>query len=114
MVKVAPFDTARHLDNPQVIAHYLAEAFESGDNRLIRRALRNVIRARQIAQIARATGMSRTSLYWKEKASPEFTTVLRVLDAIGVRLEPIPRGRARGKQYVPTPRRRRKIAARAH
>jgi probable addiction module antidote protein len=56
----APFDTARHLDNPEVIAHYLAEAFESGDNRLILRAIGNVIRARRVAQVARETGMSRT------------------------------------------------------
>jgi probable addiction module antidote protein len=92
MVKIAPFDTARHLDNPEVIAHYLAEAFQTHDNGLIVRAIGNVVRAgriKTISEIARETGLSRTSLYWKEKTSPEFITVLRLLDNIGVRLEPI-------------------------
>ncbi len=40
MVKLQPFDTARHLDNPEVITHYLAEAFQTRDNKLILRAIR--------------------------------------------------------------------------
>src|SRR5262249_8624795 len=93
MVKVAPFDSARHLDNPEGVAHYLAEAFQTRDSELILRAISNVVRAgliKPVAKIARETGMSRTSLYWKEKASPEFITVLKVLDSVGVRLEAVP------------------------
>ena len=30
---VEPFDTARHLDNPEAISHYLAEALETGDRK---------------------------------------------------------------------------------
>jgi DNA-binding phage protein len=45
MVKIEPFDTARHLNNPEVITYYLAEAFETRDSELIRRAIRNVVRA---------------------------------------------------------------------
>jgi probable addiction module antidote protein len=116
MVKIEPFDTARHLDNPEVISHYLAEALDTRDHKLILRAIRNVLRARRISEIARETGLSRTSLYWKEKASPEFTTVLKVLDAVGVQLEPMPRGRARGKRQLPTSRAptRKSMRARAH
>ena len=54
MVKVEPFDTARHLDNPEVISHYLAEALETGDHKLIVRAITNVLRASRIADIASA------------------------------------------------------------
>jgi len=90
MVKIEPFDTARHLDNPEIISHYLAEALETGDHKLIVRAITNVLRASRIADVANATGLSRTSLYWKNKASPKFITVLKVLDVVGVRLEPIP------------------------
>ena len=89
MVKIAPFDTARHLDNPEVIAYYLAEAFQTFDSRLILRAIQNVARASNMSKIARETGMSRTSLYWGKNTSPEFTTVLKVLDTLGIRLEPI-------------------------
>jgi len=105
MVKIEPFDTAHHLDNPEVISHYLAEALETGDHKLIVRAITNVLRASRIADIASATGLSRTSLYWKNKASPEFTTVLKVLDAVGVRLEPIPARSSRSgrKRRQPLP-----------
>ena len=35
MVKTRPFDAADHLDNPKVIVHYLADAFESRNAALI-------------------------------------------------------------------------------
>src|SRR6516225_11653099 len=105
MVKVEPFDTARYLDNPEVISHYLAEALETGDHKLIIRAITNVLRASRIANIASATSLSRTSLYWKTKASPEFITVLKVLDAVGVRLEPIPARSSRKRRQPPPPSR---------
>lgn len=104
MVKLQPFDTARHLDNPEVIAHYLAEAMQSGDGKLILRAMQNVARANNMSKIARETGMSRTSLYWRENTSPEFTTVLKLLASLGVRLraEPIAKDAPRklGKRLI--------------
>jgi probable addiction module antidote protein len=90
MVKLQPFDTARHLDNPEVISHYLAEAFQTRESKLILRAIANVARAGNMSKIARATGLSRTSLYWGKNTSPEFTTVLKVLAARGVRLRAEP------------------------
>jgi len=89
--KIAPSDTARHLDNPEVIAYYLAEAFQTSDSELILRAIQNVARASNMSKIARKTGMSRTSLYWGKNTSPEFTTVLKVLDSVGVQLTPTAR-----------------------
>ena len=41
-----------------------------------------------MSKIARKVGMSRTSLYWQDHTRPEFTTVLKVLAAVGVRLQP--------------------------
>src|SRR5215471_13102098 len=90
MIKIVPFDAARHLDNPEVISHYLAEAFQTRDSKLILRAVQNVLRAGNMTKIARETGMSRTSLYWGENTSPEFTTVLKVLAARGVLLRAEP------------------------
>jgi probable addiction module antidote protein len=74
-----------------VINWYLAEALQSGDPKLFLRAIQNVARANNMSEIARAIGMSRTSLYWGENTSPEFTTVLKVLEKLGVqfRIEPI-------------------------
>jgi probable addiction module antidote protein len=91
MVKLQPFDTAQHLDNPEVIHWYLSDALDSGEPKLFLRALQNVARANNMSKIAREIGMSRTSLYWGENTSPEFTTVQKLLERIGVRLrvEPI-------------------------
>lgn len=105
MVKTKPFDIAHHLDNPEVIAGYLAEAFATRDSKFSLSAIHDVARAGSIAKIARATGMSRTSLYWKKDASPEFTTVLKVLSTLGVQLEPTAAPRSK------KPRARREAAA---
>jgi|SRR5262245_10006821 len=98
MVKLQSFDTARHLDNPEVISSYLTEALQTGDGKLILRAVQNVLRAGNMSKIARDTDMSRTSLYWPEDRSPEFTTVLKVLAARGVRLRAEPESEARRKK----------------
>jgi hypothetical protein len=42
MVKIQPFD---HLDNPEVIAAYLTEAFKTDDSKLMLRAIQTVARA---------------------------------------------------------------------
>jgi probable addiction module antidote protein len=64
------------------------EAFKTGDAAFITLALGTVARARGMTQIARDAGMSRESLYRAlgEKGNPEFSTVLRVLQALGLRL----------------------------
>jgi len=70
-----------------------------GDSKVILNAIRNVMRAGNMSRIARKTGLSRTSLYWGKNASPEFTTVLKVLDARGVRLRVEPIGKAAPSKF---------------
>jgi probable addiction module antidote protein len=98
-IRTQAFDTARHLDNPEIIAWYLADAIQTGDNKVILNAIRNVVRAGNISRIARETGLSRTSLYWGKNTSPEFTTVLKVLAARGVGL--VPKVQTRAKTVRP-------------
>lgn len=45
MTDVCEFDAACHLDNPEVIAAYLSEAFETGDKTFIAHAVKTVARA---------------------------------------------------------------------
>jgi probable addiction module antidote protein len=100
MVKIRPFNTAEYLDNPEVVAHYLADALESNDRAFILSALQDVMRASRMTEIARKTGRSRTSLYWREGASPEFATVLDVLNVLRVKLVPVAEPRSR-KERAP-------------
>jgi len=87
-VETRPYDSARYLDDDETIAAYMDEAFKTGDAAFITLALGTVARARGMTQIARDAGMSRESLYRAlgEKGNPEFSTVLRVLQALGLRL----------------------------
>mgnify|MGYP003340428957 CR=1 FL=1 len=55
---------------------------------LVRHALNVIARARGMTQIARDSGIARESLYkaLSENGNPEFTTVMRVVRALGLRL----------------------------
>lgn len=65
---------------------WLAEAPDDAAG--IARALGDIARARGMAHVARATGLSRESLYRALSANgnPSFATVLKVTKALGLRL----------------------------
>ncbi|QMV17886.1 putative addiction module antidote protein [Granulicella sp. 5B5] len=86
--KTKPFDPAAYLDSPEAIATYLTEALETGDPAFVADALGVVARARGMSEVAHAAGVSRESLYraLSAEGNPEFGTVLKVAQALGVRL----------------------------
>ena len=96
MVKLSKFDAADYLKTPEAIAAYLTEAFESDDASYICTALDTVARAKGVAGIASATGLSRESLYkaFRETARPEFETVRKVMGSLGLRLVAEPMGKS--------------------
>ncbi|MEX3628539.1 MAG: addiction module antidote protein [Burkholderia sp.] len=73
---------------------YLEAAFEDaeGDAAFIAKAVGDVARARGMAQIAREAGVSRENLYraLSGERSPDLSTLMKVLHALGLRLQPIP------------------------
>ena len=91
-IKTKAWDVAEHLDTPEAIAAYLEAAFEDGDPALISAAIGDVARARGMTDLARETGLSRESLYrtLSEDGNPSFSTVLKILQTFGVRLEAKP------------------------
>ena len=84
------YDVAEHLRTPKEMAAYLEACLEEadGDAAYIAKALGDIARAKGMAQIARDTGLSRESLYkaLSGKRSPSFDTVLKVIEALGLRL----------------------------
>jgi probable addiction module antidote protein len=84
----APFDAAEYLETPADIAAYLQVSFEDADKRVIADAIGAVARAHGMSDIAKATGMSRESLYKALSANgnPSFATVVNVLSSLGLRL----------------------------
>ena len=93
MAKARIFDAAEHLDSPDAIAGYLTEAFATGDNNFIVRAIGTVARARGMTEIANAAGLNRENLYraLDTDGHPEFSTVMKVLNVLGVSIEARPR-----------------------
>ena len=92
VIKTTKWDVADHLDSEESIAYYLEAAFEDGDPALITIALGDVARAKGMTQMAHDTGLAREALYraLSAEGKPEFTTILKVLKALGLRLTPVP------------------------
>lgn len=86
--KTVPYDSAQYLDTRDAINAYMEEALETNDPVFIAKALGTVARARGMAQIAKKAGLSRESLYkaLSAEGNPEFGTVIRVMQALGLRL----------------------------
>ena len=91
-VTFTKWDAAEHLDSDEIIAGYLAEVMEIGDQALIVHALNTVARARGMTQIAKDAGIARQALYKSlgEDGNPTLSTLLGVLKSLGVTLSARP------------------------
>ena len=87
--KLSTFDVAEYLDNDDVIAAYLTTALESGDAQEIASSLGDIARAYGMTQLARKTGLTRSSLYKSLDANghPKFETILAVMKGLGLSLQ---------------------------
>ena len=84
------YDVAEHLRTPKEMAAYLEACLEeaNGDAAFIAKALGDIARAKGMSQVARDAGLSRESLYkaLSGERSPGFDTILKVVEALGLRL----------------------------
>lgn len=92
MKKLAVYDSADYLTDEETIAEYLSAALQDPDPDMFLVAVKNVARARGMAQLAKDTGLGRESLYkaLAPGAKPRYDTVLKVLRALGVKLHAEP------------------------
>src|SRR5436190_24163581 len=88
--KTLPYDIADQLRTPAEMAAYLdAWLAEAPDDAAgIARALGDIARAKGMSKVARDAGLSRESLYraLSQNGNPTFDTILKVSQAIGLRL----------------------------
>ena len=88
--KTTRYDVAEYLRTPEEMAAYLEACLEEaeGDAAFIAKALGDIARARGMTQVARDSGLSRESLYkaLSGERSPDFDTILKVVNALGLRL----------------------------
>jgi probable addiction module antidote protein len=91
-LKTRRFDAAEYLDTEERQVAYIAAALETGDADFVRDALGLVARARGMSGVARKAGLNRESLYKAlgETGNPEFGTVMRIVQALGLTLSARP------------------------
>lgn len=82
------FDMARHLKTEEDIAAYITMVIEEGDAAELAHALGVAAKARGMADVAQAAGLTREALYkaLRPGAHPRFDTISRVCNALGIRL----------------------------
>jgi probable addiction module antidote protein len=98
--RVSHYDTADYLRTEDDIAAYLEAVMEENDPSLLAAALGDIARARNMSQLAKEVGMSREGLYkaLSGEGNPAFSTISKVVNALGLRLtvEPLARPHAGG------------------
>jgi probable addiction module antidote protein len=88
-METSKFDIADYLDNNEMITEYLNAVLEEGNESQIVVAIGYIAKAIGMTKIAEETGMSRPSLYkaLSEGAKPQFSTIMKVLKAIGGQIQ---------------------------
>jgi probable addiction module antidote protein len=86
------FDAADYLDDEETIAEYITAALDDPNPDVFLTAVRDVARARGMAQLAKDAGLGRESLYkaLTPGATPRYDTMLKLLHALGVKLSATP------------------------
>ena len=87
-----PFDVTEMLQTEADIAEYLSVVLEDGDPDLLAATLGDIAKARGMTEIAKASGLTREALYkaLRPGSQPRFDTILKVIHALGLRLETRP------------------------
>ncbi len=92
--KFSRWDAADYLETEEDMALYLDACLDEdpGDGSLIRAALGDIARARGMTQLAHDTGLTREGLYkaLSSEGNPAFSTIFKVIRALGVKLHATP------------------------
>ena len=95
-LRLKKWDSAEHLESEADMALYLEACLEEAgdDAAFVAKALGTIARAKGMSQLARDTGMGRESLYkaLSGEGNPSFATILKVTQALGIRLHAAPAG----------------------
>jgi probable addiction module antidote protein len=94
--KFTRWDPVDHLQGSEDMALYLDACLDEdpGDGSVVRAALNDIAQAQGMSQLARDTGLTREGLYkaLSPAGNPEFSTVLKVIKALKLRLHATPDG----------------------
>jgi probable addiction module antidote protein len=84
------WDASDHLNNEEDIMAYFEACLDDdpGDGSLVRAALGDIAKARNMSRLAKDIGLSREGLYraLSVDGNPEFATIMKVIKGLGLRL----------------------------
>jgi len=83
------FELADYLESKEMITEYLNTVLEEGNSADLINAIGHIAKAIGMTKISEETGLSRPSLYkaLSDGAKPQFTTIMKVLKAIGGQIQ---------------------------
>ena len=88
--KLTEFDAAEYITTTERARLYLEACAQEdpGDGSMIRAALNDIARARNMSRLARDAGLDRSGLYGalSEDGNPSFATVVKIMGALGLRM----------------------------
>ena len=91
-IKLRKWDVTEYLQTEEDMVLYLQACMEEAgdDAAFIAAALGDIARARGMSQLAQDTGLGRESLYkaLSGQGNPSFGTILKVMHALGLKLQP--------------------------
>ena len=97
-LKLRKWDSAEHLKTEEDMVLYLQACMEEAgdDAAFIAAALGDIARVKGMSQLAKETGLGRESLYkaLSGEGNPSFGTILKVMHALGLKLQPQAMGQA--------------------
>lgn len=81
-------DAISQTEVPEDLTQGLNAALASGDTKQVVDLLGHIAKARGMSHVAKSTGLAREALYraLSTEGNPEFTTVMKVMDSLGLRL----------------------------
>lgn len=87
-IKLKKFDVVDFLDTEEEMQAYLNAALEEGDPKFLFTALGDIVRAKNLSQLSRETGISREGIYkaLSGQGNPTFNTIFKITQALGLEL----------------------------
>lgn len=88
VIELKRFDIQEHIKTPERQAGYLEAQLEDGSIDDIIAAIGDIARARGTTEFARASGISRETIYkqFRPGGNPRLNTIVKAMSALGIKL----------------------------
>lgn len=87
-IKLKNFDVVDFLKTEEAMEEYLNAAIEENDIKFLFSAIGDIVRAKNLSQLSKETGISREGIYkaFSDDGNPAFATVFKIISALGLKI----------------------------